>query len=932
MRKSATGLLLIFATGFPAALAGEVSFTTKPTATKVGEKTKIAFAVSAPTDVAVYVEDAKGDVVRHLVAGVLGGANPPPAPLKPGLAQEVEWDGKADYGKPAEGGPFKVRVGLGLTPQYGGIVHSALPDMRQAAALATGPDGTLYVSVGGLRGLAGSRWRAFSRDGKYLGALSTPPGKRAAEYFGWSSETGEPDPTHYESEKHMNSGWIFTGGAPGSDAVVVGPEGKYLYQLGGGTPPCVNRYPLTAEIPKAGKLSVKLEGIGAQDIMGSSLCAQGAIALSSDGKSLYLGGLASDKNRNPDARKPFPAVVRIDCPERTNAKVFFGDPAATGTDQTHLGGAASGLAVDGHGLLFVADPGNARVVAISEKDGKYQGEIPVKEPSRLGFCARTRALYVLCANRKSQKLVRLTVPAGASAATLKALAPTATLPLREQPNAFLAVDSSAGPTVIWVGGSWQPTVRVEDSGSGAKFDKVEPVAAPPNSTKWDQDNIPFSDLQVDRLRKEIYCRVGGNGRSRLRYNETQDKLEVVEVPTLFMQGGGTGLHLVPSPGGDLYGKQWGSYFYRWDRDGKYKAFSAPRRVTEEDLKVAARPEPLPKAYISNQFVSNVPVAMSVLPHTLAARWSDGHVFSIEPYRWQGKSVGGRTLKALHEYLPGGERVTKPDSPIIWKLSDATLGPRFDAAGNIYVAEAVRPDGWIMPPDLAEVYKSKGIEVKLNGPRGGHYTGYEGTPGIAASIYGSIVKFTPKGGMVHWDKDPKKGPNACGMEPFIGEPKLHPDLKKVTVEYGGRYVRYVDITGAEWVHPGIGHVGFFGCNCENVTFDVDEFGRVFFPDPAMFRVGVIDTNGNAITKFGGYGGASHMGPDSPVVDPKTNRLRPRRPDDPKDMDSPFAQPELGLSWLVGVGVTDRYAYLGDSLNQRLLRAKLTYAAEESCDVR
>jgi len=55
--------------------------------------------------VAVFVEDAKGEVVRHLVAGALGD-NPPP-PLKPGLSQSLEWDGKADYGKPAGTGPFR---------------------------------------------------------------------------------------------------------------------------------------------------------------------------------------------------------------------------------------------------------------------------------------------------------------------------------------------------------------------------------------------------------------------------------------------------------------------------------------------------------------------------------------------------------------------------------------------------------------------------------------------------------------------------------------------------------------------------------------------------------------------------------------------------------------------------------------------------------
>jgi hypothetical protein len=70
----------------------------------------------------------------------------------------------------------------------------------------------------------------------------------------------------------------------------------------------------------------------------------------------------------------------------------------------------------------------------------------------------------------------------------------------------------------------------------------------------------------------------------------------------------------------------------------------------------------------------------------------------------------------------------------------------------------------------------------------------------------------------------------------------------------------------------------------------------------------------------------------VIDPNTGKARPRRADDPKDLKSPFAEPEIAFSWLIGVGATDRYAYMGDSLNRRLLRAKLVYAAEEICEVK
>ena len=99
----------------------EVTFTAKPVATRQGDKVKITFTVSAPTDVAVYIENNKGEIVRHLVAGVLG--DNPPAPLKPGPSQEFEWDGRADYGKPLDprpSTPVLVRVARGWVPRSTG--------------------------------------------------------------------------------------------------------------------------------------------------------------------------------------------------------------------------------------------------------------------------------------------------------------------------------------------------------------------------------------------------------------------------------------------------------------------------------------------------------------------------------------------------------------------------------------------------------------------------------------------------------------------------------------------------------------------------------------------------------------------------------------------------------------------------------------------
>jgi hypothetical protein len=70
----------------------------------------------------------------------------------------------------------------------------------------------------------------------------------------------------------------------------------------------------------------------------------------------------------------------------------------------------------------------------------------------------------------------------------------------------------------------------------------------------------------------------------------------------------------------------------------------------------------------------------------------------------------------------------------------------------------------------------------------------------------------------------------------------------------------------------------------------------------------------------------------VVDPATKLLRPRQPSDPKDLVSPFAKPELAFGWIVGLAVTDRYAYVDDVINKRVLRVKLGYTIESICDIK
>ena len=171
--------------------------------------------------------------------------------------------------------------------------------------------------------------------------------------------------------------------------------------------------------------------------------------------------------------------------------------------------------------------------------------------------------------------------------------------------------------------------------------------------------------------------------------------------------------------------------------------------------------------------------------------------------------------------------------------------------------------------------------------------------------------------------------------YTADPVSLPDsTKKIRIEgTNNRKNNESYVQGAEWLVPGVSYVEDLGdwggggrCHCVGCDFDVDDFGRTFAPDNGRFRVTVLDTSGNVIMHFGAYGNQDYWGPDSYVMDPSTQLLRPRKSDDPKDLKSPFAEPEIAFNRVVGLAVTEQHVYVADYKNRRVLRCKLSYTSE------
>ncbi|PCJ53507.1 MAG: hypothetical protein COA79_22840 [Planctomycetota bacterium] len=199
---------------------------------------------------------------------------------------------------------------------------------------------------------------------------------------------------------------------------------------------------------------------------------------------------------------------------------------------------------------------------------------------------------------------------------------------------------------------------------------------------------------------------------------------------------------------------------------------------------------------------------------------NGIIYALVHKDKSGSNPGG-TSASVFKLKPNGELIKRD---LIESKFRGTDSIRIDQMGNLYIASAIKvgdkPLESIIeePNDLNEL--SKNNRKKIN-----YYQ----------HMYGSIIKFTPEGGKLLLDDESK-----------IGIKGLY-----------GKSVKAV-IKNAIWAKNCVsGTTSFKGldakklCGCEGIRFDVDDVGRVYFPDPLANRIGVLSTDGDLIGYFGSY---------------------------------------------------------------------------------
>ncbi len=817
--------------------AGEVNFSSPPKASKAGEKTTIAFALSAPTDVEVAILGSDGKVVRHLAAGVLGGKNPPPEPLKPGLSQSLEWDGRDDAGKTVPQGSFKVQVRAGLTPVFGKIIGSDphtgnLTSGAPADSLAVDTDGTLYIKMASLvpqlHDSMPWQLRKFDKTGGYIKTLlpyapSTDPAKTPGFKL---IETGDG---------------LLTPAHTTPLDVVLFRFGDSIYNK------VVDGSVVFIDNAQAKLTFFKVDGSNATKVVSMRSTPEKLkwpnwlapqVAFSPDGKYAYYSNVANTpydgkKPADIDAKFPQGRVYRQDLTKAGSDPEKFYDLELPDFDKHPYWmpsawdkkTAAAGITVDSKGNLYVCDLVNQEVVTVSP-EGKKIGSMKAPWPDKVLVNSKNGTLYVVSTqvSRGGRPPSELLKVADGKVATK--------IVLQGGLGQTLTLDESGATPILWVGGGGE-LVRIEDRGAElailgneTKGKGTEGLKSILNPSKDNIDFVCFGD--VDQEADLVYI-TSGMG-SVWRYNGETGEGGLLPFKACDVAIG---------PGGMIYG---------WGDTGSY---AGPVTRYTRDCKPAPLASTGKNTYgsVFGRFGrgNNAPgMAVDNRGWVYATcGFNDCH---IRVYDADGKFVN------YDRKIMVGEKEKQEVPVLLSYVLDQGGNVRVDNSYNAYVLEIGLPKGFTPPK------------------------GYEKDP---AYLYctGTIYKFTPKGGEF------KKAGN--GWE-AVGAVQTYAGCGPIS----GSWNSTISV-----------------CHCTRPRYNLDGFGRLYIPHGITYKVSVRDNNDNEIVNFGGYGNYDSQGPKS--KEPK---------------------PEIGLGWPIFAGASDKYIYVGDGLNHRVVRVDKKFAAEAACDIK
>ncbi|HOX06098.1 MAG TPA: SMP-30/gluconolactonase/LRE family protein [Planctomycetota bacterium] len=796
------------------ATAGEpAKFAKPPSVAKAGDHStgsgpggvKIEFALSAATDVEVAILDAQGKVVRHLAAGVLGGKVPPPAPLKPGLAQSIEWDGRDDYGQPPPSTlhpqPFSVRVRAGMGTRLDRIVggdpyafwseQSFQGDHAQWGlyGLEAKSDGNVYVlskitSIG-----MGPTIRQYDAKGNYRRTVFPPPaGKPVEDVQGWGVNV------RADGTFTLKAGYGWSSATPVWTLLSNAGVPRLMPTPVSGTLCVANRCPDGSRQMTIGTDGTLRQFNPEPVFDGDPIPGHGPFftATTPDGKTRYVSGeFAPPGKSSSNTAEPWRKgqVWKMDVATR-KATLFFAldekdlTPDRTGNCATNPYAAFHGVALDTEGHVFVCDRQNGRVVVLDQA-GKVVRSIPAENPDAIAAHPKTKALYVTTrtGNYSGQGELKLLKFGDWS----KDDKPMVTTPVRNglgkfRDSSFLALAQDKNEVFVWVAYTTLPVRVYRDAGAALELVKDFYEAGP-------QRALDLQHMMVDQKT------------------------------------------------GDAYVADSQSYCFRV-RDWKDPKFELCMVEPKADVSVAGRvigsPETrLPAASIAIDHKGRMLYALNHYGRPVS-RWKmDGECFAPAPVGPSNALTPGITCAWIFEGLGQRGMAAAPGGGL------ASLG--------VVLADGGKHTDYSGPLHFFKFDPARTPWLHLK------FAGFGGK-----NLNSGGIRFDPRGNLYVGLCDGKPKDVPAGFD-------KDKDFSRTT----GHIIKYAPTgtgEGGDWfptepAAPAKVYDVFYGAFASaNRTprFGVDGHGRIYYPACLLSQVSVIDNEGNPLLSFGTYGNRDSLG--------------------------------------------------------------------------
>ncbi len=863
--------------------AGKVKFATEPRAVRAGNALKISFTSSAATDVEVAILDAGGQVVRHLAAGLLGRSAPAPF-TKDALAQEVVWDMRDDVGKPAVGGPFKVRVRLGVKPRLDNILGRNDNLLSGGiCALTVSPKGEIFVLLAdAFRGR--SEMRVLDSSGKYLRtimpyAANTPPertkplghliidGRRQPMVFNGQGHTVYPLVAGLRGQTMAwhPQGYLVAASSVGSMCNHGPPRFLIAFHPEGGAPEKISYIG-----PQIRKARGFMGGAGEGSSRGMD-----RIALSPDGQWIYL---VQDIKRSWAFKKERQhGVFRIKWTDKTAGELWLGKKTpGAGDDEFND---PAGLAVDAKGRLFVCDRNNDRVKVYSP-EGKLLGRFSAPKPEQIALHPKSGEIYLLCRPpARGYDIFKSKEPISSRLLKLAAWKEgqpkeLAKLEFKNKKRLIerMALDASGPKPKLWATfylGWRKSSGLVPITEEGGIFKLGDPVG------KGAGLHFP-SFLAADPERGRVFIYEHLNGRA-YRGHKSID-IKSGKVTTLNTRG----CDLAVDKHGNIYTMDHYNSKRMSRYDSKWKPLNFPGTGSNK-LKIEYR------AY----------------GPCMGLR---GHVIAPNGDIYVRRSPNHARISTVDVYGADG-KIKK--AGLVRGAGSGDSGIGVDNRGNVYLGMNLKPADKVLPADFAKQVPADAWRYYRRGKREPPWGYMYANPYVFHM--GSVMKFGPEGGTIYGNFSTRSKSADKAKLAALAVDKAPAEA----TAYKSSYLRWdVKVVGAKWRYPGVGIIphsfdgfrGDDGCECLQSQLDADLYGRVYAPSAFYSSVEMIDPAGNRIARIGAYGNADSAGPKSKVP-----------------------EPEIAFAWPceTDYAEADGKLYVTDSVNRRVTVVKFEYAAEATC---